>query len=95
MNAGARIAEEVNDVLPIALECLNGGVRNQMPDLTTTPFPVPLASPRGCSESRLSRSSRSGSRRATARDKLGIDGKQLEAGYEIVRISEEEYREAK
>ena len=29
---------------------------------------------------------------ATARDKLGIDGKQPEASYEIVRISEEEYR---
>jgi hypothetical protein len=29
---------------------------------------------------------------ATARDKLGIDGKQLEAGYEIVRISEDQFR---
>jgi hypothetical protein len=29
---------------------------------------------------------------ATARDKLGIDNKQLEAGHEIIRISEEQYQ---
>lgn len=29
---------------------------------------------------------------ATARDKLGIDGKQMATGYEIVRISKEQYR---
>jgi hypothetical protein len=33
-----------------------------------------------------------GDARATARDKLGIAGRQLEAGYEIIRISEEHNR---
>lgn len=59
-----------------------------MPDLTTNPIPgffgeycavVPKADP----ASFIAVGITPGDAWATARDKLGIDGKQLEAGYEI------------
>ena len=68
-----------------------------MPSLTTNPIPgffgqycavVPKADP----STFIAVGITPGDAWATARDKLGVDGKQLEAGYEIVRISEEQFR---